>query len=388
MSKQAEPAGQIENHAGHIIALDPGDILIPEETNVRPWSTSTKRDDKEVQALEELGNSLAQYQIQPIVVAPSAKEGGPRYMVIAGRRRIAAAKLYNLGHDPIKLKAIVDEIGEGKGKSAVMFQHALHENIHRKNLTEMDFAFDCKFVREKMGGKTTAAVTQKVANFFGCSPAKVTEAEKLLSLPEDIQMQVGKGELSGEAARELIKHGKTAEERKEILEKAKQKQKEEEKEPESAETAETMPATAGGVEVHTEAAPVKKGKKARKTKTVKTKHVRAAAREVTGASTKRSRGDILDFFRSQLGPANGYPNGAIHVFCDGFIGWAEGKLSDRKLNVLWDNLVEKTDRGKPEPKSELGPSALKAAGVPRTIKAGSAGRPAPKKKGGKSSKKK
>lgn len=380
MSKEVEQ----EQGAGDVILfLDPDDILIPDESNVRPYvGGATTDDEQELEDLAKLGQSIATVgQLQPVVVIRNLNVGGPQYSLIAGRRRTKAVKMYNLGADePIKLKAIVDPIKHDKKRPKAMFQHALHENVHRKNLNPIQFALNIKTTRGKMTESKGAAATQKIAEFFGVSPAAITQAEKLLDLPQDLQAMVASAELSAEAAQEVIKHGKTPEERKLIVERAKVIQAAEDApetavNPETGNVGERVDQLEGRVD-DLEGGTTQHKKRKRKSKGVKAKNVRTAAREVTGSNTKRSRTELLDFFRWQLGPVNGHPNGAIHLFCDGLLSWAEGKLSDKKLNALWDDLVQNAYRGKAEPKVEAGG------------RKGAAGKPAPKKKSAKSKKKK
>jgi ParB/RepB/Spo0J family partition protein len=392
MSNEVEQAGQPGPPVvGYVIELDPDDILVPEITNVRPWSTRQGNSDKELEDLEALGVSIADDgQIEPIVVTPSLEEDGPKYALIAGRRRRLGVRMYNQrveADKKVKLQAVVKAITADKKRPMRMYQTALHENVQRKNLNQMDFAENCKFVREKLSGpkdRNSSKVTQKVAEFFKVSPATITQAEKLLDLPEDLQLLVAIGELSGEGAQDLIKATKG------IKDKEEQQAKRQEIFEKAKELHATEQATAAvEVEGEEEAEPAPKKKKARKTKTVKAKHVRTAARQVTGQSTKRSRSEILEFFRGQLGPVNGHPNGSIHLFCDGLLSWAEGKVSDKKLNALWDDLVEKAFRGTPEKKEEKKEAAATKPAAPRS---GAAGKPAPRprsaKKSGKSKKKK
>lgn len=359
---------------GAVIELDPDDILIPEESNVRPWSTKRGDDEAELEDLARLGQSIADNgQIQPIVVTTNSTLGGPRYSLIAGRRRTKAVKMYNMAADePIKLRAVLDHgVKQDKTRANVMFKHALHENVQRKDLNPMDFAANIQFVREKMKAGKDAKGTQKVADFFRCSPAQIIQHEKLLSLPEDIQRLVSVGEMSLDAA--FVVEKQVPEKRAEVVERAREMQKEEESEPDtaSADAAPTAP----------------KKRKARKTPAIKAKHVRAAVREVTGEGTKRSRTEILDFFSSQLGPTNGYPNGDIHQFCEGVSLWADGKLTDKKLNSLWDKLVSKAERGTPPPPKTIAKAEARTLQVAPGRK-GTAGKPAPKKKAKRTSKKK
>lgn len=378
MSEQTafESKGETGVSAGNIVWLDPTEILIPEESNVRPFTSMRGDTESEIEALEELGKSMADPligQLEPIIVTPSVNLGGPRYTLIAGRRRTRAAKLYNTGADkPIQLMAVVKSVRQDKTRNQVLFKSALHENVQRKNLNAMDFAMNIRDVREKAGpaGKGSKG-TEKVARFFGVSQATIIQHEKLLTLDTETQEQVARGELSNEAAFELVKAldkvepGKRAEVKQQVVETARQEQEKEQERPESD-------------------GEGKKKRKPRATKALKAKHVKTAIRQVTGGNTKRSRSELLEFFSAQLGPTNGHPNGSIHQFCEGIAGWAEGKVSDKALTKLWDAMVEKSDRGTPE-------AAKKAVGGAVQVtqgKSGIAGKPAPKKAGKKTSKKK
>lgn len=347
-------ANQME--AGLVVWVEPGDVLIPEETNVRPWTSKRSDTEVELEKLEQLGQSMATVgQLEPIVVTENTTGKGPKYVLIAGRRRTRAAKMFNLGHEEqLKLQAIIKHVTQDKQRNVVMYKSALHENVQREDLNPMDFAENIKLIRGKMGKKGEGAPgTKNVAEFFQVSPATIIQYEKLLSLPEDLQSLVAAGELSNDAAFELVKV--KPDQRKEVMESAKQHQtKELEANTDKDEGAEE---------------PRKPKRKARASKTVKAKHVRTAIRETTGVATKRQRAEVLEFFRGQLGPTNGHPNGTIHQFCEGFLSWAEGKLSDKALNALWDKMVEKSPRGTAQQ------SAAGASGTPK----GAAGRPAPKK---------
>lgn len=369
-----------ENTGGVVLELDPTDILLPDETNVRPFSTRNQGNEAELEELTRLAQSIEEEgQIQPVVVVKNIAMGGPQYSLVAGRRRVAAIKMHNLGSDTqLKVKAVVAPIKLDKTRTQHMYRQAAHENIQRRNLNAMDFAVNIATTRAKFGEKGKGAKgTQKLAEFFKVSPATITQHEKLLTLPDDVQELVAAGELSNDAALNLVKVD--ADKRGEVVEKAKEHQATEQNPTDryieliDSRDGSTIPETAD------QPAAPKRGRKARTTKALKAKHVKKAIREVTGQNTKRSRAEVLEFFQSQLGPTNGHPNGAIHMFCNGLLEWAEGKVSDKALNKLWDKMTEKSDRGKPEPKKDVTKLDSKVAPRATQGRSGSAGKPAPKK---------
>jgi len=141
--------------AGELIYLDPNDIGMPEFTDIRKSAVT----DADLKELEQLGLSMADPkvgQLQPIVVAVNGEENGQPYIVIAGRRRTQAAKMYNLSTEgeKIKLQAVVTAQEPGKGGSNY-FRMAAHENLQRKNLNAIQQATIYRYARTKLGEKGT-----------------------------------------------------------------------------------------------------------------------------------------------------------------------------------------------------------------------------------------
>lgn len=369
---------------GGMVYLDPNDIGMPEFTDIRKSAVT----DADLKELEQLGLSMADPkvgQLQPIVVAVNGETDGQPYIVIAGRRRTQAAKMYNLSTEgeKIKLQAVVTSQEPGKGGSNY-FRMAAHENLQRKNLNAIQQATVYRYARTKLGEKGKGEKgTGKVAEMFRVSAATVSQYEKLLGLPEEVQEKVAAGEMSNDAAFQLMKE--PPEHRETILQRAKRKQAEEDRPYDTGMAVEDFGAVADPP-IDAPAASPTKPKKAKKAGTLKAKHIRAAAREVTGRTEdKRGRTEILDWFRSQLGPANGHPNGSIHMFCDAFPQWADGGISDKKINQLWDKMVEKADRGTAEKKTDkqtLESKKVEPSKAPKHKKKIrlSAGKPAPKKR--------
>ncbi len=260
-------------------------------------------------------------------------DGEPKYELIAGRRRVAAITMHNLAasdKDQLTVKAVVvDPI-----KAQSMFRRAAHENILRENISPIDFAFNIQTLR-KRGKLEGQKGTKKVAEFFRVSPATVTQHEKLLKLSDEIQKAIHEGVISRDAAFVLV--SQPVDKQQEILDVAIGKQRGE---------VEVEAAASAEAEVNAPK-PKKAGKRsgAAGKGGVKAKHVRAAAREVTGTTTKRSRGEILEFFAGMIGPAYGYPDGAVHQFCNNFEKWAKGEIQDRTLDKYWAAMVERSPKG-------------------------------------------
>ena len=83
------------------------------------------------QGLAELGDSLAKFQIQAILLRLMPAGHPKPYRLVAGERRVRAAKLKGLKTLRAKAKEMTDE-------EASDFQFA--ENVHRKNLTQIEEA--------------------------------------------------------------------------------------------------------------------------------------------------------------------------------------------------------------------------------------------------------
>lgn len=83
------------------------------------------------QDLMSLGESLAKYQIQPILLRIMPPDYAKPYRLVAGERRLRAAQLKGLSQLRARARELTDEEAED-------LQFA--ENIHRKNLTQIEEA--------------------------------------------------------------------------------------------------------------------------------------------------------------------------------------------------------------------------------------------------------
>jgi ParB family transcriptional regulator, chromosome partitioning protein len=138
-------------------------------------------------SLKELAASIRENGIvQPVLVRPN----GTRYELIAGERRWRAAQLAGLQRIP----AIVREIPDNK-----LLELALIENIQREDLNAIEEARAYKNLIDKVG-LTQESLAQRV----GRDRSYITNHIRLLRLPDDLQMLVQEGKLSGGHARTLL----------------------------------------------------------------------------------------------------------------------------------------------------------------------------------------
>jgi ParB/RepB/Spo0J family partition protein len=337
-ANETQATEELSARANYLL-LDVDEIHLPEISNVRPFS-SKQDGEKEIAKIQQLMLSIEQEgQIQPIVVVP-LKDAKPedrlQYDLIVGRRRLRAIQMHNLASDqPLKIKAI---LGDAVKSGAQLFRRALHENTQREDINAIDFAGNIKEVRKNKKW-TQAKDTVKVAEFFGCSEAQITQHEKLLGLEEEFQQAMVDGKLTREGAYALLKVKK--EKRKVVYDAAMGKQKRELGEAAILEADQRQ----GYKDANLDSTKAKKSGAA-KAGGVKAKHVKAAAREADPESKQsHSMKDWIEWLEGCQGPAYGHANGAVWVFVDKFKEWRKGTLSDRTLFKYWDAMVEKAPRG-------------------------------------------
>ncbi|MDV6318434.1 ParB/RepB/Spo0J family partition protein [Chromohalobacter sp. HP20-39] len=146
------------------------------------------RRDIQPESLEELADSIrAQGVMQPIVVRPM---GESRYEIIAGERRWRAAQLAELDVIPAVVREVSDEAA---------LALALIENIQRENLNPVEEASALKRLLDDF-----ELTQQQVADAVGKSRAQVANLLRLLSLDEEVQTLLERGDLDMGHARALL----------------------------------------------------------------------------------------------------------------------------------------------------------------------------------------
>ncbi|MBN6187290.1 ParB/RepB/Spo0J family partition protein [Aneurinibacillus sp. BA2021] len=167
--------------------IDEGDhILQVELKKIRPNPYQPRKHFAE-DALHELADSIREHGIvQPLVARKSVKG----YELVAGERRLRAAKLAEVEHVPVVIREFTDE---------QVMQIALIENLQREDLNAIEIA--------QAYQKLMAAFSLKqeeLAKKVGKSRPHVANFLRLLQLPQEVQDRVSRGTLSMGHARALL----------------------------------------------------------------------------------------------------------------------------------------------------------------------------------------
>lgn len=139
------------------------------------------------QPLDELVASINEHGVlQPLIVRPA----GAEYELIAGERRLRAARAAGLAEVPCRVMR-VDDRGA--------LELALIENLQREDLNPMEEAEGYQLLCERF------ELTQdQVAHRVGKARATIANALRLLSLPPPVRTLVSEGALSPGHAKALL----------------------------------------------------------------------------------------------------------------------------------------------------------------------------------------
>jgi ParB family chromosome partitioning protein len=140
------------------------------------------------QALEELAGSIKKLGIvQPLTVRET---GNGRYQLIAGERRLRAARLAGLTHVPAYIRTADDQ---------AMLELALVENIQREDLDAIEVAIsfqrlieECRLTQEQLSDRV-GKQRSTIANYL-----------RLLRLPAEIQLGIRNKHVMMGHARTLV----------------------------------------------------------------------------------------------------------------------------------------------------------------------------------------
>jgi ParB family chromosome partitioning protein len=143
----------------------------------------------EDEALEELAASIrAQGVIQPLIVSPA---GSGRYTIVAGERRWRAAQRAGLATVPAVVRRVEDD--------RELLELALVENLQRADLNPVEEAEAYRALRE-----TFHLSHEEIAGRVGKGRPAVTNALRLLKLPDPVLALLREGRLTAGQARPLL----------------------------------------------------------------------------------------------------------------------------------------------------------------------------------------
>lgn len=140
------------------------------------------------EAMRELADSIAQHGVlQPLLVRPMLSGG---YQIVAGERRWRASRMAGLTAVPAIIRELTD--------SEVM-QLALIENLQREDLKPLEEAHGYQVLIDEFG-----FTQEEISKTVGKSRPAITNALRLLNLPQEERSMLERGEMTAGHARTLL----------------------------------------------------------------------------------------------------------------------------------------------------------------------------------------
>jgi ParB family transcriptional regulator, chromosome partitioning protein len=159
---------------------------IPAELiDANPRQPRTSFDDADLRRLAD--SVRLRGVLQPLLVRPLA---GGRYELVAGERRLRAAKLAGLERVP----AVVRSTEESE-----RLELALIENMAREDLNAVDAARACAALVDELG-----LSKEEIGRRLGRSRASISNMVRLLELPDEVLAMLESGELSEGHGRAIL----------------------------------------------------------------------------------------------------------------------------------------------------------------------------------------
>ncbi|PKN87896.1 MAG: stage 0 sporulation protein J [Chloroflexi bacterium HGW-Chloroflexi-8] len=139
--------------------------------------------------LQDLAESIREHGIiQPLIISPGNKEN--EYFLIAGERRLRAAKIVGLKQVPAILRNVSDQ-GQ--------LELALIENVQRTDLSPLETAEAYRQLSDDFN-----LSHEEIAKRVGKSRVTITNSIRLLKLPDSVRNALASGIISEGHARALL----------------------------------------------------------------------------------------------------------------------------------------------------------------------------------------
>lgn len=156
---------------------------------IEPNPSQPRQEFNEV-AMAELAESVKEHGIlQPLLVTPSKN----KFQVIAGERRLRAAKIAGLKKVPVIVRTMNEQS---------KLELALIENLQRENLNPMESAHSYKRLIDEFN-----LSQEDVAKRVGKARTTITNSLRLLSLPVEIKIALAEGKITEGHARAILAQG-------------------------------------------------------------------------------------------------------------------------------------------------------------------------------------
>lgn len=168
-------------------ALDSASTDTLRLSEIEPNRDQPRKEFDEV-ALRELADSIEKHGLlQPLVVR-TMPDGS--YQLVAGERRWRASRMAGLTEVPV----IIRQIDDGEAMEIAMI-----ENLQREDLNPIEEAAGYKYLMDNFG-----LTQEQVAETCGKSRPAVSNAIRLLALPQDILELIKIGELTAGHGRAIL----------------------------------------------------------------------------------------------------------------------------------------------------------------------------------------
>lgn len=170
-------------------------ILLTDEDRIQKVAVSMITPNKgqprthfDEEALEQLAGSIKRYGIlQPLVVTPQ-QDG--QYELIAGERRLRAAKIAGLDKVPVIVRS---------AKQLERLEIALIENVQRVDLSPLEQAISIERLHQQFNMRY-----EDIASRLGKAPSTVNNIVRLLQLPPQAVEALKAGKISEGHARAIL----------------------------------------------------------------------------------------------------------------------------------------------------------------------------------------
>lgn len=173
-------SGAAHTSLGERMRTVPIEAIVPNRVQPRKHFDEEK--------IKELASSIKEQGIiQPLIVTQASAN---RFELIAGERRLRAAKMAGLTEVPVVIKNVDTE---------KMLELSLIENVQREDLNPIEEADAICELTEQFD-----YTQEEVATALGKSRVAVTNSLRLLNLPKVIQDDVSTGRMSAGHARALL----------------------------------------------------------------------------------------------------------------------------------------------------------------------------------------
>ena len=169
------------------LPVTPAELFVP-ITMIVP-NPSQPRESMNLEALEDLANSIREHGIlQPLVVTLESHTG--IYTLIAGERRLRAAQLVGLEKVPVIVRTASDQ---------ERLELALIENVQRSDLSPLETGAAYHRLATEFN-----LSHEEISRRVGKNRVTVTNTLRLLLLPEKVKASLSNGEITEGHARAIL----------------------------------------------------------------------------------------------------------------------------------------------------------------------------------------